>query len=93
MTEPTLKLDGQPDPEIPPKLSNVKRWLILGLALAALFAGVVLAMLLALPRPYMPADYMMAGGLATMITMLAFFAVLVATRFRGSDAFYKRRQK
>ena len=92
MTEPTLKLDPQPEPE-PTQRSGFTRWLVLGVALCALFAGVTVAMLFALPRPHMPADYMMAGGLATMITMLALFGVMVSTQFRGTDAFYKKRPK
>ncbi len=93
MTEPILKLDEQPEPEPPPKRASVARWLLLGAALATLFAGVVVAMLLALPRPHTQADYMISGGLATMITMLAFFGVVIATRTGGSEAFYKRRPK
>ena len=69
------------------------RWLILGIALAALFAGVVVAILFALPTPHTPADYMIAGGLATMLALLAFFGVLVSTRFQGAEAFYKKRPK
>jgi hypothetical protein len=92
MIERILKPDRQPEPE-PLKHSGSQRWAILGIALAALFTGVVTAILLALPRPHTPTDYMMAGGLATMITMLAFFGVLVTTRFRGSEAFYKRRPR
>jgi hypothetical protein len=92
MTEPILKLDEQPRPDPPQKQSGMRRWLLLGIALAALFAGVTAAMLLALPRPHTPADYMMSGGLATMITLLAFFGVVVATQTRAGEAFYKRRQ-
>jgi hypothetical protein len=69
------------------------RWVTLGIALAGLFAGVVLALLLALPRPHTPADYMIAGGLATLLTLLAFFGVVVGTQFRGGEAFYRRRLK
>jgi len=93
MTEPILKLDGQPDPPEPSKTSGVMNRLVLGTALCALFAGVVVMMLLVLPRPHSPSDYMMAGGLATMLTLLAFFGVLVSTKFRGSEAFYKKRSK
>ena len=92
MTEPTLKLDQQPEPE-PSERSGVARWLVLGIALCALFGGITVAMLFALPKPHTPADYMIAGGLATMITMLALFGVLVSTQFRDSEAFYKKRPK
>jgi hypothetical protein len=61
--------------------------------LAALFAGVALAMLRALPSPHTRADYLMAGGLATMVTMLALFGALMSTAFRRQDPFYKRRPK
>jgi hypothetical protein len=93
MTEPILKLNSQPEPEPPPKQSGMLRWAVLGIGLTAVFAGVVVAILLVLPRPHTPADYMMSGGLATMITMLALFGVMLSTQYRGSDAFYKRRQK
>jgi hypothetical protein len=92
MTGPIPKLDGKPDPPESSKRGGL-RWAILGIALSALFAGVVLAMLLALPRPHTPADYLMAGGLATLVALLAFFAVVVATQFRGAEAFYKKRPK
>ena len=93
MTEPILKLDPQQQEPDPPQRNWLMRWLVLGLALAALFAGVVLAMLLALPDPHSSSDYMIAGGLATMITMLALFGALLATAVRGPNAFYKRRPK
>lgn len=90
MTEPIPKPEPEPEPR---KTSGALRWLVLGAGLAALFAGVVLAMLHALPRPHTPADYLMAGGLATMLTMLALFGVLLSTKFRSPDPFYKRRSK
>ena len=90
MTEPIPKPAPEPEPR---KTSGVLRWLVLGAGLAALFAGVVLAMLHALPRPHTPADYLMAGGLATMLTILALFGVLLTTKFRSPDPFYKRRWK
>jgi hypothetical protein len=93
MTEPILKLDSQPEEPEPPKLNGAVRWLVLGAALAALFAGVVMAMLFALPKPHTQSDYMIAGGLATMITMLALFGALLSTTMRDPQAFYKRRPK
>ena len=94
MTEPIPKPESPPAPgPEPPGTRGFIRWLALALALAALFAGVVLAMLHSLPRPHTQADYMMAGGLATMVTMLALFGALISTRFREQAPFYKRRPK
>ena len=86
-------MTSSPNRRSPRNRSGFVRWLVLGIALCALFAGVVVAMLFALPRPHSPADYMMAGGLATMFTLLALFGVLVSTQFRGSEAFYRKRPK
>jgi hypothetical protein len=61
--------------------------------LAALFASVVLAMLRALPAPHSRRDYLIAGGLATMVAMLALFVALMYTGFRRPGSFYKRRPK
>ena len=93
MTEPTPKPDRQPDSPGPSPRSGWLRLAVLGIGLAALFAGMVMAILFALPSPHTDADFMMAGGLATMIALLAFFGVLVVTRFRGAEAFYKKRPK
>jgi hypothetical protein len=93
MTEPILKLDLKPEEPEPPKRGGALRWTLLGIALAALFAGVAMAVLVALPRPHTQADYMIAGGLATMITMLALFAAVLSTQTRVPDPFYKRRHK
>ena len=61
MTEPILKLDLKPEEPKPPKGGGVLRWTLLGIALAALFAGVVMAMLVALPRPHTKADRLARG--------------------------------
>jgi hypothetical protein len=66
---------------------------VLGLALGAIFTGVTLAMLLALPSPHAHGDYLIAGGVATMVTMLGMFSVLLSGQSKVSDTFFKRRQK
>jgi len=69
------------------------RGIVLGLALGAIFAGVTMAMLMALPSPHPQGDYLIAGGLATMVTMLALFAVLLSGPGGGAEAFFRRRPK
>ncbi len=93
MTGRILKLDGQEQPPLPPKRSGWLQWVLLGLALVALFAGVTIAMLHALPGPHTAADYLIAGGVATLVTMLALFGALLATHLKIPDPFYKRRPK
>lgn len=88
-----LKLDQEPEPAEPPKRGGVRRWLVLGAAVAAIFAGVALMMLRALPRPHSRGDYMIAGELATMVSMLALFGVLLSTHVRARNLFFKRRPK
>lgn len=95
MTGPILKLNSSDEPPPPPgKIRRLlRRWLIAGVALAALFAGIVLGMLTALPRPHSSGDYIIAGGLATFVTMLSGFGVLLSTQAGVTQNFFKRRPK
>ena len=95
MTGPILKLDSSGEPPPPPSRVRryLRRWLIAGAALIALFTGIVLGMLSALPRPHSSGDYIIAGGLATFVTMLAGFGVLLSTQSGVADNFFKRRPK
>ena len=92
MTRPILKLDS-PDPEPAPSGTPRGRWVVLGIAIAALFTGVALTMLKILPRPHSRYDYLIAGGVATMVTMLAIFGALLASILPISDPFFRRRRK
>ena len=96
MTDPILKLDlsGEPPgPPAPRRPSGVLRGVVLGLALGAIFAGVTIAMLLALPAPHTQSDYVIAGGVAAGVTMLGWFSVLLSAQSKVSDSFFKRRPK
>ena len=91
-----LKLDpaGQPpDQPDPSRRRRLLFWIASGFGLAVLFSGSVLVMLSALPRPHTQSDYLIAGGLATMVTMLALFGILLFLHFKFPDPFFKRRPK
>ena len=97
MTEPILKLDLGREPPPPPVPSRRRRVLLrailVGLALGALFTGVTAGMLMALPRPHTQGDYVIAGGVATLVSILALFVVLLSGQSKMSDTFYRRRPK
>ncbi len=90
MTGRILKLDAE-EPQPEPKRSRVWTWILFGIGLAALFAVTVLILLRILPGPHTQSDYLIAGGFATMITLLVVFAVLLTTVLR--TPFLKRRTK
>jgi uncharacterized membrane protein len=92
MTEPIPKPDQHPEPPEPSNRTGLKRLVVLGTAVGALFAGIVMAVLFALPQPHTDEDYLIAGALATMVALLAFIGVLVST-FGGAEVFYKKRTK
>jgi hypothetical protein len=46
-----------------------------------------------LPAPLDDVDYLVAGGIATLVGMLALFVALVTTSYRSSDTFFKHRRK
>jgi hypothetical protein len=73
--------------------SRVGRYLVPGFGLAAIFGGTVASMLRALPGPHSRGDYLISGGVATMVSMLALLLTLVATGFRSAHPVYRRRRR
>lgn len=71
---------------------EILRYLGLGLAMAAIFASTVLLMQRLLPRPHTPADYLIMGGLATFVCMLALLAVLATSILKAPTTLFKRRK-
>ena len=67
------------------------RVLILSLALLLVFAASVVILLRVIPGPHTEQDYLVAGGVATFVTMLALFVVLITTWVKASDVFYRKR--
>jgi hypothetical protein len=43
------------------------------------------------PQPMRSVDYLLVGGLATMLCMAALFLLLIATTMRMPDTFFRRR--
>jgi uncharacterized membrane protein YadS len=68
-------------------------WRAAGLiaATAVLFIAVVLIGLRLLPEPRSEADYLVVGGIATLVAMGLLFAVLLTTWVRSPNVFFKRR--
>jgi uncharacterized membrane protein len=91
MTEPTLKLEPDDSTAARHRRSRARTWLIVALGILFLFAATVLLMLRLLPSPHSQSDYMIAGGAATMVSLLVLFGALLSTALKPSDPFFKRR--
>jgi hypothetical protein len=57
------------------------------------FAAVAVIMLKVMPAPLKDADYLIIGSVATLVSLLALFVVVVMTSGQGSSVFFKRRKK
>jgi hypothetical protein len=56
--------------------------------------GVAAAIMVAImPAPLKDADYLVIGSIATLVSLLAMFLVLIATRLKTPDPFFKKRKK
>ena len=67
--------------------------LALGLAAVFVFAVVAFLTLQLMPQPLDNMSYLVIGSVATLVSMLILFLVLIFTRMKSSDTFFKRRQK
>jgi len=50
-------------------------------------------MLAIMPAPLKDSDYLVIGSVATLVSLLVMFLVLVATRLKSPDLFFKKRKK
>lgn len=64
----------------------------LAAALIFIFAAVAGIMLKVMPGPLKDSDYLVIGTVATMVSLLALFVLLITTG-RVSNVFFKRRKK
>jgi len=69
------------------------RTFALVLAVVLVFAAVAVIMLKVMPAPLKDADYLIIGSVATLVSLLALFVVVVMTSGQGSSVFFKRRKK
>jgi hypothetical protein len=69
------------------------RKLALGLALVLIFAAVAGIMLKVMPAPLKDSDYLIIGTVATMVSLLMLFVLLISTSGKPSNVFFKRRKK
>jgi uncharacterized membrane protein len=64
--------------------------LILGMAV--LFATVALILTQVIPGPHRPTDYLVIGGAATMVCLLALFLILISTTMRSPETFFRKKK-
>jgi hypothetical protein len=69
------------------------RTLSLALALVFIFAAVAGIMLKVMPAPLKDSDYLIIGSVATLVSLLLLFVLLIAASGKASGVFFKRRKK
>ena len=73
--------------------SRFTRILILLLGLAMVFAVVAAILSRVIPGPHRSTDYLVIGTVATFVSLVVLFVVLVKTWVKAPDLFYRRRGK
>lgn len=73
-------------------MSTGLRVFILSVALLLVFGVSVVILLRVIPGPHSEQDYLVAGGVATFVTMLALFVVLITTWVKAPNVFYRKRK-
>jgi len=67
--------------------------LLLALGGACVFGVVAAIMIKLMPGPLKDSDYLVIGSVATVVSLLVLFVVIVLTKYRTSDLFFKKRKK
>ncbi len=73
----------------------MRRRLMLGGAMALIFAAVAGILVNVMPGPLKNSDYFLIGSVATLATLGVMFLIIVTTSQKGgvSETFFKRRKK
>jgi hypothetical protein len=58
----------------------------------AVFAAVTFVLIQILPKPLKPIDYMVVGSVATLISLVVVFFILIAIWMRSPEVFFKRKK-
>jgi hypothetical protein len=69
------------------------RQTVLILGGVCVFGVAALVMVKVMPAPLKDTDYLVIGSVATLVSMLVVFLVLIATRLKTPDLFFKKRKK
>lgn len=71
----------------------MRRGVLSALAAIGAFLVVAAVMLKMMPAPVQNADYLVIGSVATLVSLLVLFRMLVARSMKSPDMFFKRRKK
>jgi hypothetical protein len=69
------------------------RQILLVLGGVFVFGVAAVVMLRLMPAPLKDTDYLVIGSVATLVSLLVMFLVLIATRLKTPDPFFKKRRK
>jgi len=69
------------------------RQTVLILAGVCVFAVAAAVMVAIMPAPLKDSDYLVIGSVATLVSLLAMFLALIATRSGTPNPFFKKRKK
>ena len=69
------------------------RQILLVLGGICVFGVSALVMTKVMPAPLKDSDYLVIGSVATLISLLVMFLILISTRMKSSDLFFKKRKK
>jgi hypothetical protein len=69
------------------------RLLLVVVGVCFVFCLVVAVLLKIMPGPKREVDYLVIGGLATLVAMIVLFLLLARTSFRGETFYRKRKQE
>ena len=73
--------------------STLSKILVLAAGVIVIFAAVAAILLQVIPGPHESTDYLVIGTLATFVSLLVLFVVLIKTWVKVPDLFGRKREK